>query len=153
MTTQPGKRPRALIALLACVFFQAVSAVAGGIGLVSAPDGSAVAMPLSWLEGSPFSDYLIPGLILLVVLGLGALLVFVGLLRRVAWGWWGSVALGVALVIWIVVEIAVVGYQGGVGVVFWVVYGGLGAVILLLSLRPSVRTYLMTGGRAGERVA
>ena len=51
-------------------------------------------MPLSMLEGSPFKDYLIPGLILLVVLGLFPLVVLYGLVRRRRWGWWLSIAVG-----------------------------------------------------------
>ena len=39
---------------------QAVGAIAGGIGLVQDPVDN-IGMPLSMLEGSPFTDYLMPG--------------------------------------------------------------------------------------------
>lgn len=41
-----------------------LGALAGGAALVAAPDGSVMHMPLSWLAGSPFPDFFVPGLIL-----------------------------------------------------------------------------------------
>ena len=44
-------------------------------------------MPLEMLAGSPFSNYLLPGLILCIVLGLGAFFVLACLFTRPDWGW------------------------------------------------------------------
>ena len=44
-------------------------------------------MPLEMLAGSPFSNYLLPGLILCIVLGLGAFFVLACLFARPDWGW------------------------------------------------------------------
>lgn len=62
-------RPATVWALLAVLVLQAVSAVGGGVALVAGPRGEVTGLPLSYLEGSPFDDYLVPGLILLLVLG------------------------------------------------------------------------------------
>ena len=51
--------------------FISLTAIIGGAKLVSNPSGHAVGVPLEWLSGSPFSDYSIPGWILLIVIGLG----------------------------------------------------------------------------------
>jgi hypothetical protein len=48
------------IALITLLAFGAVSAIAGGIGLV----GGGIQFPLAWLHGSPFSGYTFPELIL-----------------------------------------------------------------------------------------
>jgi YD repeat-containing protein len=80
-------------------------------------------MPLSMLTGSPFPNYLIPGLILCIVLGLGAFFVLACLLALPNWGWaqrlnpvkdqhwtWSaSAAFGLALMIWITVQVLMVG--------------------------------------------
>ncbi len=41
----------------------------GGLTLVFSPDGSAARLPLSLLEGTGFSSYLVPGLLLAFVVG------------------------------------------------------------------------------------
>ena len=42
----------------------AVSALGGGIGLVA---GNAIGMPAGWLAATPFSSWLVPGVLLLLV--------------------------------------------------------------------------------------
>ena len=49
--------------------FIGLGAVAGGVGLIS----GGLKFPLEWLRRSPFTDYLIPGLVLLTVNGIGSL--------------------------------------------------------------------------------
>ena len=68
MPTGREHRPRALgaagrrAALLFLLLFQGVSGMAGGVGLVADASGSTLGIPLEWLKGSPFPDYLIPGM-------------------------------------------------------------------------------------------
>jgi hypothetical protein len=47
-----------------------LGALYGGFLLMVDPSGSKMQMPLSYLEHSPFSNYLIPGIILFIVNGL-----------------------------------------------------------------------------------
>jgi hypothetical protein len=58
---------------------QAIGAMAGGGALTAAPSGGLMKMPVSYLSGSPFPDYLAPGIVLFVVLGLGPPLTAVAL--------------------------------------------------------------------------
>ena len=53
--------------------FIGLGAVAGGLGLVLEPSGANLGMPLEALEHSPFSTYLIPGIVLFVLNGFGCL--------------------------------------------------------------------------------
>ena len=53
---------------------------AGGLALVSAPDGSVMQMDVALLAGSPFADYTVPGLILGGLFGSGRS-------SSRAWGW------------------------------------------------------------------
>ena len=50
-----------------------LGALGGGLVLMIAPSGEIMPLPVSALAGSPFDTYLMPGLILFGVLGLGPL--------------------------------------------------------------------------------
>lgn len=59
-------------ALVGVETFVALGAVAGGIALLRGVFAQGI--PLAWLQGTPFSDYTIPGLALAIVIGGGMLL-------------------------------------------------------------------------------
>ena len=86
-------------------------ALAGGLVLIVAPRGEIMPLPLSALAGSPFETYLGPGLILFTVLGLGPLAAAELAWRRHALAPFAAFAVGVALLIWVAVEIAIIGYS------------------------------------------
>jgi hypothetical protein len=142
--TAKKKRPGALLALLALTALQAAGAIGGGIGLVSNPVDN-IGMPVSQLEGTPFKDYLIPGLILLIVVGLFSLLVFVGLLLSWKAAWWLALASGGGLVIWIVTEVALLGFLPGPGTGMQIGFGVVGALIVVLALARPTRRYFRIG--------
>ncbi len=125
--------------LMVLVTFQGLSGIFGGIGLVLDPTGSTLQIPLEWLKGSPFPDYLVPGIVLLVILGLYPLAVFYGLLRRIQLAWHASLLLEIALLTWLGVEILVIGYQAEPPL--QAVYGTVGILILICTLLPSMRYY------------
>jgi hypothetical protein len=85
--------------------FAALNALGGGLyALAGARD-----VPREWLEGTPFDDYTIPGILLLVGAGLMVVAATMVLLRaRSAWVVSGGA--GALLVIWIVVQVAMIGY-------------------------------------------
>lgn len=62
--------------------FIGLDGVGGGLGLVLEPGGANLGFPVEWLGNSPFSDYLIPGIYLLVINGIGSLLGAVASFRR-----------------------------------------------------------------------
>lgn len=72
--------------------------------------GEIIPLPLSALKGSPFETYFAPGLILFCVLGLGPLAAAQLAWRRHALAPIAALGVGVALLIWMAVEIAIVGY-------------------------------------------
>jgi len=76
---------------------------------VADPSGGALGMPVELLARSPFSDFLVPGLTLLVVNGLGSLVGAALSLAR--WRWAGAlaVALGAFLAAWIVLQVLWIG--------------------------------------------
>jgi CHASE2 domain-containing sensor protein len=84
------------------------NAVVAGSGFVGSPDGSAIGIPQEWLDGTPFRDYLVPGLVL-AAMGVLSLASALLQLRRhpLAWAWAG--VCGVGFVIWIAVQAALMG--------------------------------------------
>ena len=98
----PVPAPRGWLAAL--LMLVGLAAVAGGLGLVAAPDGSALRLPLAILEPSPFHDFLIPGLVLLIVIGLGSLTAGALVLRDTEHADAGALLAGMSLVIWITMQ-------------------------------------------------
>jgi hypothetical protein len=137
-------RPAGIYLLLAALLLQSLSGLVGGLGLVTDPTGSRLGIPIEWLTGSPFNDYLIPGLVLLFLLGALPLLVSYGVWVRRYWSWSAALFVGLALLTWIGVEILIIGYQPRPPL--QLAYGAVGLVILVLTLLPSVRGHL---GRSG----
>jgi NO-binding membrane sensor protein with MHYT domain len=84
--------------------------------------------------------FLLTGLALFIVLGLYPLVVFYGLLKKLKWSWFAAFVLGGALIIWIVVEIIMIGYQPQPPL--QLIYGIIGLMILFAALLPSVRKFL-----------
>ena len=114
----------------ALLAFGALNAFAGGYYGLSGAEG----VPREWLAGSPFSDYVVPSLVLFVVVGgalaLAAIMVFRGhpLARAIA------CAAAAVLLVWIVVQVAIIGY------VSWMQPATFAAgllMLLLISLLPS----------------
>ena len=86
-------------------------------------------LPLSALAGSPFDTYLVPGLILFGVLGLGPLVA-----ARLAWlrhplAPTAALVVGAGLLIWVAVEVAIIGYSNEPPL--QAIYGILGVAIVL----------------------
>lgn len=115
--------------LLALLLFNGLSALFGGSVLVAAPDGSILGMPLSLLAGTPFTDFLVPGLILFTVLGLGSFIGWWLAYRRSHYAVRWVQVVGLGTVIWIVTQMIMI-----LGVsVLHVIYGATGIALIWLS--------------------
>jgi len=97
-------------AAVALEVFLSVGALAGGAALVLGPRGEIIPLPVSALRGSPFDSYVMPGLILFGVLGLGPLAAALLVRLRHPLAPVAGFAVGVGLLIWLAVEISIVGY-------------------------------------------
>lgn len=104
--TRPDKK--VYIGLGALQTFIGLSALAGGYGLVSDPSGIALGLPMSFLEGSPFPDFLIPGLFLLLVNGFGSMIGAGMSFTRRRYAKDVAIILGLILVLWIVIQLIII---------------------------------------------
>ena len=88
----------------------AVGAIAGGAALMLGPRGEILPLPVDALAGSPFSTYFVPGLVLLTVLGIGPIGVATLALRHARLAPMLTVLVGFALLAWLAVQIAIIGF-------------------------------------------
>jgi hypothetical protein len=88
------------VTLFVASVFVALTAVGGGITLAAGVDK----FPADWLIGTPFSSYLIPGLILAVVVGGSAAVAAVATLRRSDAGALTSMLAGAIMLGWLAGE-------------------------------------------------
>jgi hypothetical protein len=146
-----NSRPFLLWLLIILLVFIGVGAIISGAMLFITPDGHLFQWTTEQLTGTPFSNYLIPGLILFTLLGLFPLFVSYGLLKKPNWAWpktinpikkqhWAWTASWVAgtiMLIWIVVETALLGLISFLQPVI-AVYGLL---IIILTLTPGVKRH------------
>lgn len=135
-----ASRPKAVLLLISALAFQGLSGVFGGVGLVFDPSGAALGLPAEWLADSPFDDYAVPGLVLLALLGVVPLVVAYGVWARKSWSWAGSLLVAAALLVWLAVEIAVIGYHAQPPL--QLVYGIVAVLILGATLTDAVRAHL-----------
>jgi hypothetical protein len=113
MTTEPHRPPLSRLAKvsIALQVLLGIGALGGGLVLIVAPRGEIMPLPLSALAGSPFDTYLGPGLILFTVLGIGPLVAAGLAWQRHPLAPFAAFVVGGALLIWIGVEIAIIGYS------------------------------------------
>jgi len=115
--------------LFILISFIAITALLSGIIMVSNPDGSIMNLPLSLLNGTPFKNFTIPGLILAIIVGgVNLVAVFFNLKRhKTRYNW--ATAGGLVITGWIIVQMFLIGS------VHWLhlFYLAIGILIMLLA--------------------
>ncbi len=111
LTIVPGtrrvERPRyAWVAAIAAIL-TGILAIPVGLLFIADPTGASIGIPQGWIEKTVFGSYVVPGIYLLAVNGAG-MLVLAGLIVVRHWSApWLTAILGVGLIIWILVQLAV----------------------------------------------
>ncbi len=95
-----------LVVLL--LLLNGTGALYGGLHLIVHPDGSSLGLGMHWIAHTAFDNYLIPGLLLFVFNGLFSFVVLILLLTRNRLYPLFTVAQGVTLVSWIVVQVILI---------------------------------------------
>ena len=99
------ERPAFVWIGVALEVFTGVLAIPVGVMFLQDPTGRVMQLPQGWIEATPFGSYLIPGLYLIAVNGLGMLALAALTIRRHWIAPWLTGSLGVGLIIWILVQI------------------------------------------------
>lgn len=142
--------PFSLWILKALLLVLGISALVSGLELIIDPTGKLIRFPEGSLDGSPFSNYLIPGILLAVCIGLLPLTAWFALwkkphmafLNRINpfphrhWAWAAALKSGFALLIWISVQMTMVPYSFLQPLLLcWAL------LILLLCFAPGIRAF------------
>ncbi len=115
------------------LIFSGISACFGGWMLITSPDGSSLGMTTGLLEYSPFTDFLIPGIVLFTVIGLFSLVSAYLVVRQVTRYSFLVILMGLILIGWIVVQAIMIQTVNYLHVIF--VSAGLLLVVSGLLLR------------------
>jgi hypothetical protein len=91
-----------LLFLLLC--FVGITAAVSGLILISRPDGSLLDLPLHLLQGTPFKNYLVPGLFLAIAVGGVNLFGAAYLMLRLPNQYNVSMAGGTMIIIYVVIQ-------------------------------------------------
>jgi len=138
---QPRK-PFAVWALIADLILLGFGGLYGGILFILDPSGAGMGVPLSLLDGLPLSDFLLPGLFLLGVMGLAPLALVAAVWRRWPRTWPALMGIGAVLLLWLAGEFVLWGYQAPIQIITSVLCAGL----LGFGLLPATRGWLRRPG-------
>jgi len=148
-------RPVAVMILLALEAMLAVLGFASGINFLLDPSGGTHGMDTTMLQTTPIRDFTLVGLFFVTCYGILPILAVFGLWRLPRWRWtdvfnkwsgenwaWTATgATGVILIVWIAVEVMLIGSPNGFPRFLQVVMALMGIVILALAMLPGVRTF------------
>lgn len=126
-------RKSAHILAVLILIFNGISACFGGWMLITSPDGSSLGMTTGLLEYSPFTDFLIPGIVLFTVIGLFSLVSAYLVVWQVTRYSFLVILMGLILIGWIVVQAIMIQTVNYLHVIF--VSAGLLLVVSGLLLR------------------
>jgi hypothetical protein len=126
----PPEASRIERALIALEILLAVGAYGGGWGLIRSHWHPEAFLSAAELAGTPFSSWLIPGVLLVLCNGVLPTVVAVGAMTGKPWARWGHPLVGLVLTTWVVVQVAMIGY----GHSLQAIYLAWGVVMLVLGL-------------------
>ena len=113
--------------------FGALNAFGGGYYGMAGAEG----VPVAWLSGSPFHSYFVPGLFLFFVVG-GALgVAALAVLLAARWARPAALLAGAVLVLWIVAQVAIIGWVSWLQPVSGA--AGLAVIALAATMDPVAR--------------
>jgi hypothetical protein len=118
------------VPLIVLSAFLALTAIAGGIGLLRGLN----VPPVEMLKGSLFTSFVIPGLALAIIVGGLGLCAAILLAMRLGLGELACVAAGMAIIVFEIVEILAIGSPPGMSRILQVFYLSFGLVLVALSV-------------------
>lgn len=110
--------------------FIGLSAVLSGVFMVLYPDGSLINLSIALLEGTPFKDFQVPGLLLATVVGGVNLLALLYHIQKHPARFSWAIAGGIVTCLWIIVQMMLIHS------IYWLhfVYLAAGVLVILTGL-------------------
>ncbi|HSN60645.1 MAG TPA: hypothetical protein VLR49_06910 [Ferruginibacter sp.] len=118
---------RTLLLILTC--FIALSSIISGLMMISNPAGDLYNLPLSLLDGTPFTDYLVPGILLTLIVGIVNLHAVFYIVEQHPYRYNWAMAGGFIIIAWIIVQIILI------SMLQWLhfIYFFVGVLIILIA--------------------
>lgn len=146
------KRPLLVWLLAFLLLFLALGGIYGGIAMLVDPSGSTLQLD-TVLSELPVSNFILPGVFLLVIMGLFPIAMTYGLIvqpdwrwanamskwSRHYWAWTGTIGIGMILLIWLTVQGVLIGFGWPIQLVTL----ANGILILLVAVSPGIRKYYL----------
>lgn len=118
----------------------AIGAIPAGYLLIANPDGSGLGMTPEILSGSPFKNFLIPGLFLFIVNGLFSLTSSILTFFKFRYAWFTGIFLGSALAIWVIVQVYSIGLTHFLQPAYFII--GASEIILSIYIFKKKSSYI-----------
>jgi len=93
------------ISVILMLLFNGIGALYGGFSLITDPTGDKLQLPLNYLEPTPFRNYLVPGIVLLLVNGIFSFFTLSTIILKNKRASLYIMAQGILLSGWIIVQI------------------------------------------------
>ncbi len=113
--------------LVALLLFLGITSVIGGVQLIRT---NGMGMPISSLQNTPFPNFIIPGLILLFIVGGTSLTAAILQIKKHKYAIETSVTAGFGIQIWVVTELFMLTHKSFLQAIYFT----LGVLILILSM-------------------
>lgn len=110
------------------LLFNGIGAFYGSIKFITDPTGASMGMSLTILEHSPFTNYLIPGIIMLLANGIMSFVVIALILFKTRFYPLAIIAEGCILFGWITIQVIMLRTIAGLHITLWAV-----ALFLIIS--------------------
>ena len=145
------KKSIALYVLLFLLGFLSVGAIFGGGAMILAPSGEILQIPVSMIENTAFKNFLIAGIILLVVFGIFPAFTIYALIKKpdlrwpkrfnilkdMYWAWTYALYIGFGQIIWISIQTFIINQVGIVHIIYTLLGISIVSVALLTPVRLS----------------
>lgn len=145
------RRPWSVWAIVGLLVFTGLGALMPGWAMVTDPSGQSLGMSVEWLRNPLFPDFLVPGLFLAAVIGIGGLIVAMLFLlqwdwawgqklnpfRAMHWTWTLTLLQGLVITLWIVIQYFSMDRASYLQATFL----AIGLAIILLLFEPRLHRY------------
>ncbi len=91
--------------------FNGLSGLLGGYMLIKDPTGNSLNMKMEWLKETPFQNFLIPGIVLFLVVGIGNTIGIWTTFKKKNKRSQIGLVFGVILMFWIISQVLWIGYK------------------------------------------
>jgi len=153
--TTPQKKPVAIHVMIALLVILAFLGFFSGFSFITSPSGASHGMDTSVLEDTPIGDFTSVGIFFVLAYGILPVITIFGLWKlprwrwtdsfnkwtKQNWAWSATVAVGVILIVWIAVEVALIGSPGGFPRFLQVTMALLGVVFIALAMLPRTKAF------------